>query len=221
LKVCLLIILVFPFFSGAASAQTAASHVLQIPTLLYKPLEALEGVTPQRSEIFSEEFRIALLRAGRFRLIEMDITELSDTESLAERSGDFMLKGSISSQGNEYRFYIVLTDKRNNTLLARTIRTTELNRDADLASLAEEVSLATSFGGEGADAWIQAYVDTGQWERAWTAWSRRAEVLPEEERSESFKTLGDLISSRLAEDRAVEARACCRRVLRSWQSRSR
>jgi len=197
---------IFLYFSSMASAQTSSQVVFQIPTLLYEPLEALEGVTPQRSEIFSEEFRIALLRAGRFRLIEMDTTELSDAELLAERSGDFILKGSISFQGNEYRLYIELTDIRNNTLLARSIRTTEMARDADLTSLAEEVSLATSFSGEGADAWIQAYVDTGQWERAWTAWSRRAEVLPEEERSESFMALGDLISSRLAEDRAIEAR---------------
>jgi len=206
LKVSLLIILVLMLFTWTASAQTATQSVSQIPTLLYKSLVGLEGVTPQRSEIFSEELRIALLRAGRFRLIEMDTTELSDAELLAERSGDFMLKGSISYQGNEYRFYIELTDKRNNTLLARAINTTEVTRDEDLKSLAEEVSLATSFSGEGADAWIQAYVDTKQWERAWTAWSRRAEVLPEEERTESFKVLGDLISSRLAEDRAVAAR---------------
>ena len=189
-----------------ASAQTDSLSVSQIPTLLYTPLEALEGVSPQRSEIFSEEFRIALLRAGRFRLIEMETTELSDTELPAGRSGDFMLKGSISNLNNEYFLYIELTDKKNNTLLARTITTTDVTRDADLTSLAEEVSLATSFSGEGADAWIQAYIDTGQWERAWTAWSRRAEVLPEEERSESFKVLGDTISSRLAEQRAVEAR---------------
>ncbi len=205
-KIGLFIIFFLMFFAWTSSAQTFSQAVLQIPTLLYMPLKALEGVTSQRSEIFSEEFRIALLHAGRFRLIEMETTELSDEELLAERSGDFMLKGSISYQVNEYRFYIELTDKNNNTLLARTIKTTEVARDTDLRSLAEEVSLATNFSGEGADAWIQAYVDTMQWERAWTAWSRRAEVLPEEERPDSFRVLGNLISSRLAVMRAVEAR---------------
>jgi tetratricopeptide (TPR) repeat protein len=174
--------------------------------LLYKPLRALEGVNKQRAELYSEEFRLALLRAGRFRLIEIDDQNLTDKEIVVERNADLLLQGSVSLLDAKYRIYIQLNDDSGNTLLATTINTDEKNRDVDLTSLAEEVSLTTSFSGEGADAWIQAYIDTNQWERAWTAWSRRAETKPREEWDESFTYQGKLIRSKLAVLKADEAK---------------